>query len=95
MRLVAGIAMALFVLAILLSGKEKWIFVLMSTIQVKVFHELRRIHLTVSNEHLEKKQICLDWLLFVIAFICLIDVQWPGNANLFIWFMLYSQCKLA
>ena len=38
MRLVAGIAMALFVLAILLSGKEKWIFVLMSTIQVKVFH---------------------------------------------------------
>lgn len=38
MRLVAGVAMASFVLAILLSGKEKWIFVLMSTIQAKVFH---------------------------------------------------------
>ncbi|KAL0144805.1 cytidylyltransferase family-domain-containing protein [Mucor lusitanicus] len=52
--------MASLVLGLLLFGNDKSTFVLMTLIQAKVFHELRRIGLTIDNVHSGKIQIYSD-----------------------------------
>ncbi|CAO0800507.1 unnamed protein product [Mucor circinelloides] len=90
MRLVAGMIMGSLIVALLLCGNDKSTFVLMTIIQAKVFHELRRIGLTIDNVHREKIQIYSDCGLFSIALLGLLDVVWFRGSKMLVWFMLYT-----
>ncbi|CAO3655327.1 unnamed protein product [Mucor hiemalis] len=81
-RFVVGAVMITLFLSILLSGKKELIVLLLTGIQIKVFHELRQISLTSSLVHLERIQIYHDWFLsFIFLSLALVTVFSPGAAQ--------------
>lgn len=65
-RFAVGALMIILFASILLSGKKELIVLLLTSIQIKVFHELRQISLTDSLVHLKRIQIYHDWYLFLV-----------------------------